>query len=43
VLTDGKGRIVSIPMHKGTTLKQGTARAILEQVGIDEDAFFDEY
>jgi predicted RNA binding protein YcfA (HicA-like mRNA interferase family) len=43
VLTDGKGRIVVVPMHKGRTLKPGTARAILDQAGIDEDAFFAVY
>jgi predicted RNA binding protein YcfA (HicA-like mRNA interferase family) len=43
VLTNGEGRIVTVPMHKGRTLKQGTARAILEQAGVDEDAFFDVY
>jgi predicted RNA binding protein YcfA (HicA-like mRNA interferase family) len=43
VLTDGTGRIVVVPMHKGRTLREGTARAILAQAGIDEEAFFDEY
>lgn len=43
VLTDGKGRIVTVPMHKGKSLKEGTARQILEQVGVTEDTFFAEY
>ncbi len=43
MLTDGKGRIVTVPMHKGKSLKEGTARQILEQVGVTEDTFFAEY
>jgi predicted RNA binding protein YcfA (HicA-like mRNA interferase family) len=30
-------------MHKGTTLKEKTAREILKQAGIDEDTFFHAY
>jgi predicted RNA binding protein YcfA (HicA-like mRNA interferase family) len=37
------GPRISIPVHKGKTLKQGTARAILKVAGVDEDAFFDAY
>lgn len=32
-----------IPVHPGRTMKEGTARAILAQLGIPEDAFFDVY
>ncbi len=34
---------VVVPMHKGKTLKEGTARAILKHAGIDEDEFFRMY
>ena len=34
---------VTIPVHKGRTLKEGTARAILKQAGISESALFDVY
>ena len=43
VLSDGYGRRVTVPMHKGRTLAEGTAREILKQAGIDEETFFDEY
>jgi predicted RNA binding protein YcfA (HicA-like mRNA interferase family) len=34
---------ITIPVRKGATLKEGTARAILRQAGVSEDEFFDEY
>ncbi len=34
---------VSVPVKKGATLKEGTARSILRQAGIGEDEFFDAY
>jgi predicted RNA binding protein YcfA (HicA-like mRNA interferase family) len=34
---------VTVPMHVGKTLKQGTARAILKQVGVSEEELFDVY
>jgi len=34
---------VTVPVKKGATLKEGTARAILKQAGIGEDEFFDVY
>ena len=37
------GRRLTVPMHKGKTLREGTARAILKAAGVDEDAFFREY
>jgi hypothetical protein len=30
-------------MHKGRPLKEGTAREILRQAGIDEETFFENY
>jgi predicted RNA binding protein YcfA (HicA-like mRNA interferase family) len=34
---------VTVPVHRGKTLKEGTARAILKQAGVSEDEFFDVY
>jgi len=30
-------------MHRGKTLKEGTARAILKQAGVGEEELFDVY
>jgi predicted RNA binding protein YcfA (HicA-like mRNA interferase family) len=43
VLSDGAERIIAVPMHKGRVLKEGTARRILHDAGIDEETFFNEY
>jgi len=38
------GRLpVTVPMHRGKTLKEGTARAILKQAGVSEQDFFAVY
>lgn len=42
-LSKAGGARISIPVHKGKTLKQGTARAILKDAAVDEDDFFDAY
>jgi predicted RNA binding protein YcfA (HicA-like mRNA interferase family) len=34
---------VTIPVKKGATLKEGTARSILRQARIGEDEFFNAY
>jgi predicted RNA binding protein YcfA (HicA-like mRNA interferase family) len=34
---------VTIPVKKGATLKEGTARSILKQAGVTEDEFFEVY
>jgi predicted RNA binding protein YcfA (HicA-like mRNA interferase family) len=34
---------VTVPVKKGATLKEGTARSILKQAGVGEDEFFDVY
>ncbi len=34
---------VTVPMHRGTTLKEGTARAILKQAGVSEEELFRVY
>jgi len=39
---EGLPRIV-IPVHRGSTLKEGLARGILKDAGIGEDEFFDVY
>lgn len=40
VLTKVGRNPVTVPMHKGRTLKEGTARSILKQAGITEDELF---
>lgn len=38
------GRLpVTVPIHRGRPLKEGTARGILKQAGISEDEFFGVY
>ncbi len=34
---------LTVPVHKGKTLKEGTARGILKQAGISEEEFFAVY
>lgn len=34
---------VTVPVHKGKTLKEGTARGILKAAGVSEEALFDVY
>jgi predicted RNA binding protein YcfA (HicA-like mRNA interferase family) len=34
---------VTVPVKKGATLKEGTARSILRQAGVDEETFSDAY
>jgi predicted RNA binding protein YcfA (HicA-like mRNA interferase family) len=34
---------VTVPVKKAATLKEGTARSILKQVGVGEDEFFEVY
>ena len=43
VLTRTGHRPITIPVKKGRTLKEGTARAILRQAGVSEDEFFEVY
>ena len=43
VLTGTGHRPITIPVKKGRTLKEGTARAILRQAGVSEDEFFEVY
>jgi predicted RNA binding protein YcfA (HicA-like mRNA interferase family) len=43
ILTSVGHPSVTIPVKKGATLKEGTARSILKQAGISEDEFFAMY
>jgi predicted RNA binding protein YcfA (HicA-like mRNA interferase family) len=43
VLTKPGHAHVTVPVKKGATLKEGTARSILRQAGIGEDEFFELY
>ncbi len=43
ILTRAGHLSVTIPVKKGTALREGTARSILKKAGISEDEFFDAY
>jgi len=43
ILTMSGHPSVTIPVKKGATLKEGTARSILKKAGVDEDEFFQVY
>ena len=43
MLTKPRRNPVTVPIHKGHTFKEGTARAILKQAGITENALFEVY
>ena len=43
VLTKPGHHPITVPVKKGRTLKEGTARAILREAGVSEDEFFDVY
>jgi predicted RNA binding protein YcfA (HicA-like mRNA interferase family) len=43
VLTRPGHRPITVPVKKGRTLKEGTARAILRQASVTEEEFFDVY
>jgi len=43
VLTRPGANPVTVPIHRGKSLKEGTARGILKQAGISEEEFFDVY
>lgn len=38
-----RGGIITVPVHKGKTLKQKTARSVLKQAGISEEDFLAVY
>ncbi len=43
VLTFPGRNPVSVPVHRGKTLKEGTARGILKSASVSEDELFDVY
>jgi predicted RNA binding protein YcfA (HicA-like mRNA interferase family) len=43
VLTRPRRTSLVVPAHRGSALKEGTARGILRQAGVAEDEFFDVY
>jgi predicted RNA binding protein YcfA (HicA-like mRNA interferase family) len=43
VLTFPARQPVTVPVHKGKTLKEGTARGILKSAGVTEDELFAVY
>lgn len=43
ILTKPGQNPVTVPVHKGRTMKEGTVRAILKQAGIKEDDLFEVY
>ena len=43
VLTRTGKNPITVPIHRGRTLKEGTARGILKQAGVTEEEFFEGY
>jgi len=43
VLTNPGHPRITVPVHRGKTLKEGLARGILKDAGVTEDEFFDAY
>lgn len=43
ILTKEGRTPLTVPVHKGRTLKEGTVRSILKAAGISEDEFFSVY
>lgn len=41
VLVQPGGGCVTVPIHRGKPLKEGTARAILKETGVTEDELFE--
>jgi predicted RNA binding protein YcfA (HicA-like mRNA interferase family) len=39
----GRPGVITIPVHRGRTLVERTARNILKEAGITEEAFFNAY
>lgn len=39
----GRPGVITVPVKKGRTVVEPTARAILKQAGVSEDEFFDAY
>lgn len=43
ILTKPGRNHITVPVHKGRTMKEGTVRSILRAAGVSEDEFFDVY
>lgn len=43
ILTKAGHQPVTVPVKRGATLKEGTARSILKKAGVSEDEFFQVY
>ena len=43
ILTKPGRSPITVPVHKGRTMKEGTERSILTAAGIGEEEFFDVY
>jgi predicted RNA binding protein YcfA (HicA-like mRNA interferase family) len=43
ILTFARKNPVTVPVHRGKTLKEGTARGILKCAGVSEEELFDVY
>lgn len=43
VLTKPGRNPITVPVHKGRNLKEGTVRSILKSAGVSEEEFFDVY
>ena len=38
---DSDGRVVPVPHHRGKSIRKGTVRAIIREVGVSVDEFLD--
>jgi len=43
ILTRASRQPIAVPVHKGRTLKEGTARSILKAAGLSEEELFSVY
>ena len=38
---DSDGRVVPVPHHRGKSIRKGTIRAIIREIGVDVQSFMD--
>ena len=38
---DADGKVVPVPHHKGTPIRKGTVRAIIQEIGVSVDEFME--
>jgi predicted RNA binding protein YcfA (HicA-like mRNA interferase family) len=43
ILTRPGRNPITVPMHQGRTLKEGTARSIIKEAGVSEEQLFEVY